>query len=80
MPFTDTEIVLKNYLQPLKRLVIAEQTNFAAVTQKTENSGESSGGSLARLRETARFCEFGELKTVTGSEAYMIQLRFIAGL
>ena len=37
MPFRDIETVLENYLQPRKRLVIAEQTKFVAITQKTEN-------------------------------------------
>ena len=77
MPFKDIATVLENYLQPRKRLVIAEQTKFVAITQK---NGESSGDFLARLREAARFCEFANLKTVADPEAYMIRLRFIAGI
>ena len=68
--------VLENYLQPRKKLVIAEQTTFVAITQKM---GESSGDFLARLRDAARF-EFSDLKTVADPEAHMIRLQFIAGL
>ena len=46
MAFNEIETVLENYLQPRKRLVIAEQTNFVAITQR---NGESSGDFLARL-------------------------------
>ena len=75
--FNGIETVLENYLQPRKRLVIAEQTKFVAITQR---NGESSGDFLARLKEAARYCEFGNLKTIADPEAYMIRLRFIAGL
>ena len=77
MAFNENETVLENYLQPRKRLVIAEQTKFVAVAQR---NGESSGDFLARLKEAARYCEFGNLKTIADPEAYMIRLRFIAGL
>ena len=60
-----------------ERLVIAEQTKFAAITQR---NGESSGDFLARLNEAARYCEFGNFKTIADPEAYVIRLRFIAGL
>ena len=76
MPFTD-ETVLKNYLQPRERLVIAQQSKFVAITRR---NGESFGDFLAKLRESSRFCEFGKLKTVDDQEAYMIQLRFHHGL
>ena len=77
MAFNEIETVLESYLQPRKRLVIAEQTKFVAITQR---KGESSGDFLARLKEAARYCEFGNLKTIADPEAYMIRLRFIAGL
>ena len=77
MGFNEIETVLENYLQPRKRLVNAEQTQFVAVTQR---NGESSGDNLARLKEAARYCEFGNLKTVADPEAYMTRLRLIAGL
>ena len=77
MAFNKIEPVLENYLQPRKRLVIAEQTKFVAITQR---NGESSGDFLARLKEAARYCELGNLKTIADPEAYMIRLRFIAGL
>ena len=77
MAFNEIETVLENYLQPRKRLFIAEQTKFVAITQR---NGESSGDFLSRLKEAARYCEFGNLKTIADPEAYMIRLRFIAGL
>ena len=77
MAFNEIETVLENYLQPTKRLVIAEQTKYVAITQ---GNRESSGDFLARLKEAARYHEFGNLKTVADPEAYMIRLRFIAGL
>ena len=40
LAFNEVETVLANYLQPRKRLVIAEQTRFVAITQR---KGESSG-------------------------------------
>ena len=46
----------------------------------TQRNGESSGDNLSRLKEAARYCEFGNLKTVADPEAYMIRLRLIAGL
>ena len=46
----------------------------------TQRKGESSGDFLARLKEAARYCEFGNLKMVADPEAYLIQLGFIAGL
>ena len=77
MAVRENETVSKKYLQPGKRLVFAEQTKLAAITQK---NGESSGDFLAELREAVRFCEFGKMKTVADPETYLIQLRFFAGL
>ena len=77
MAFNENETLLEIYLQPRKRLVIAEQTKFVAIT---ERNGESSGDFLARLKEAARYCEFGNSKTIAVLEAYMIRLRLIAGL
>ena len=43
MAFNEIETVLEIYLQPRKRLVIAEQTKFVAINQR---NGESSGDFL----------------------------------
>ena len=75
--FNEIETVRENYQQPRKRLAIREQTNFVAITQR---NGESSEGFPARLKEAARYCEFGNLKAFADPEAYMLRLRFIAGL
>ena len=77
MAFNENETLLEIYLQQRKRLVIAEQTKFVAIT---ERNGESSGDFLARLKEAARYCEFSNLKTIAVPEAYMIRLHLIAGL
>ena len=77
MPFKDIEKVLKGYLEPQQRLTVAEQTRFVSIVQ---NRNEAASDFLARLREAARFCEFDQLKTNNDPEAYMIRLRFIAGL
>ena len=77
MAFNEIETVLENYLPARKRLAIAEQTKFVAIKQR---DGESSGDFLARLKEAARYCEFGNLKAIVDPEAYMIRLRLFAGL
>ena len=77
MPVTDIETVSKIYLQPRKRLVIAEQTKFVAITKK---NGESLGDFLPRHREAGRYWFFGKLQAIGDPGAYLIQLRFIAGL
>ena len=46
----------------------------------TQRNGESSKEFLARLKEAARYCEFGNLKMIADLQAYMIPLGFIAGL
>ena len=46
----------------------------------TQRNGESSKEFLARLKEAARYCEFGNLKMIADPQAYMIPLGFIAGL
>ena len=76
MAFNEIETVLENYMQP-RKILIAEQTKFVVITQR---NGESSGDFLARLKEAARYCGFGNLKPIADPEAYMIRLRFIAGL
>ena len=73
----EIETVLEKYLQQRKRQVIAEETKFVAFTQR---NGETSGDFLAPLKEAARYCEFDYLKTIADPEAYMIRLRFSAGI
>ena len=46
----------------------------------TQRNGGSSGDFLAHLKEAARYCDFGNLKTIADPEAYKRRLRFIAGL
>ena len=77
MPFNDIETVLKTYLEPQQRLVMAEQTTFVSLSQMQQ---ETKSDFLARLRETAKHCQFDKLKTATDTSEYMVRLRFIAGL
>ena len=77
MPFKDIETELKKYVEPRKRLTIAEQTKFVSIAQ---HCGESASDFLARLCKAARHCEFDKLKTNADPETYMIKVRFIAGL
>ena len=65
----------KKYLVLRKKLDFAEKTNLTA---KTPRNCESSNVFLPRVLK-ARFCEFVNLKTVDGPDAYMIRHRFIAG-
>ena len=79
MPFKDIEQALKSYLEPQQRLVMAEQTTFVTLVQATQ---ESKADYLARLRESARHCDFDKLKDIADMSVtdYMVRLRFVAGL
>ncbi len=65
------------YLKPQKKLVIAERTKFFGQSQ-TQN--EKVTEFLARLRESAKFCEFDELKKYQSLIEEMIRMGLIAGL
>jgi hypothetical protein len=77
MPFAEINTTLLNYMKPSERLIVAERTIFLSVEQGHE---ENEADFLARLREAARHCKFGQLKTCDDPEAELIRLRFIAGL
>ena len=75
--FQNIEDILRKYLEPQQRLTIAEQSKFM---QQVQPKDESNSDYLASLREMAKHCEFGKLRTVADTEEYMVRLRFIAGL
>ena len=59
-------------------------TNFCQTDKirgnDTKEGEEEPDEFLASLREATTLCEFGELTTVADPEAFLIQVRFIAGL
>ena len=59
LKFAEIEEMLKKYLEPQQRLTIAEQSRFMQLVQPRE---ESTSDYLARLRETAKHCEFQKLR------------------
>jgi hypothetical protein len=59
MKFAEIEVAITKYLAPEKRLVIAERTNFFNTRQI---QCEKINDYLARLRESARHCEFDDFK------------------
>ncbi len=69
MTFKNIEKVLKGYLEPQQSMTVAEQTRFVSIVQ---DRNEAASDFLARLRETARFCEFDHLKTNNIPVAYLI--------
>ena len=77
LKFQNIEDILRKYLEPQQRLTIAEQSKFM---QQVQPKDESNSDYLASLREMAKHCEFGKLRTVADTEEYMVRLRFIAGL
>ena len=77
MPFADIEQAITSYLQPEKRLLIAERTKFYDERQKpTETITEF----VARLREKSKFCEFDELKKAKSPQEEMIKMATVAGM
>ena len=64
------------YIEPKKRLVIADRTNFLSIKQ---NEGESYKDFLSRLNEASVLCKWEELKSGDPADE-MIKLKFIEGL
>ena len=77
MEFVDIEAAISGYLQPKKRLVVAERSAFFSVTQE---SGENVCMFITRLRKAAQYCSFNSLKTSSDPEEEMIRMALIAGL
>ena len=67
---------IDDYIQPRKRLVIADRTNFFQLHQ---NDGESEVDFLSRINEASIHCNWNDLKNKEPSEE-LIKLRFISGL
>ena len=73
MSFDDINVVLKDYLTPRKKLVIAERSQFFEAKQL---DGECAAGYIQRLRKMSQYCEFDKLS----GEEDVVKLKFISGL
>lgn len=80
MPFEDIRKKILSHVQPKKKLVIAERTNFMSLRQEaTENVAQY----MRRLRGAAVHCDFNSLndpKALQTGEDDLIQMRLIDGL
>lgn len=77
MPFADIQTAIQAYVQPKKKLVIAERSSFNAMRQAPE---ESVVDFVARLRHGARYCDFEKLKVVTDPCEELIRVALVSGL
>ena len=78
MKWVDIKSSILSYLEPKKRLLIAERTTFMAMKQ---SEAESVAGFAARLREQVMVCKFDEFKEDNSNPAeQLIKMRLIAGL
>ena len=75
--FKDIEEKLIRYLQPQKKLVIAERTKFFSMKQEEK---ESIPDYIVKMKKAVRYCEFDELKTSTDPVEEMLRVAIIAGL
>ena len=77
MKWDDIKAAIKNFLEPKKKLLIAERTIFMQMKQESETIGEFA----ARLREQAVKCEFESFKDPTANPSEeLTKMRLIAGI
>ena len=77
LKWTEIKTAIKNFLEPKKKLLIAERTTFMQMKQESNSVGEFA----ARLREQAVKCEFDSFKNSTADPAEeLTKMRLIAGL
>ena len=74
--FADIKKAIFAYLEPAKRLILADRTNFL---QMVQDSGETVVDFLARLNEASSLCQWETLSPKTATQE-LVKLRFIAGL
>jgi len=80
MAFADIKALIVAQLQPHKRLVVAERTQFMAMLQ---SEGETVQEYVHRLRHGAKHCAFDKLCAVGAHQSVedeLIQVRLIAGM
>ena len=74
--FGDIKKAIDEYVEPRKRLLIADRTHYLSITQ---DPGESEVDFLSRLNEAAQLCKWDSLKKQDPTEE-LVKLSFIAGL
>ncbi|MEE4247258.1 MAG: retroviral-like aspartic protease family protein, partial [Kangiellaceae bacterium] len=80
MNFSEIRKLILEKIQPKKKLVIAERSNFMSLRQ---DSGEPAQKFAQRLRDAARHCEFNKLNAEDShqtAEDELIQTMLISGL
>ena len=80
MNFEEIKNLVLEKLQPKKKLVIAERTQFLSMRQ---TEAEDVRDYVHRLRNGARFCDFhklGAANTTQSAEDELLQMRLIDGL
>ena len=75
-PFSEIKRVIKQYIEPTKRLEIADRTNFMLLKQE---NNESEVDFWSRLNEASVHCNWNNLKS-SDPCTELVKLRFIAGL
>ena len=76
LTFSTIKKAVEEYIEPRKRLIIADRTQFL---QMKQNAGESEVDFLTRLNDASTHCNWDSLKMEKPSEE-LVKLRFIAGL
>ena len=74
--FAELETVIKKYLKPETRLVMAERARFFNITQGDHSIAEF----IVALRAGAQHCKFNELKAHDDPHEEMIKMRLVSGL
>jgi hypothetical protein len=74
--FASIKKAIEDYIEPRKRLIIADRTNFLQLTQ---NQGESVVDFLSRINDASVHCYWDSLAT-EGPNNELVKLRFIAGV
>ena len=77
MKFLEIKQLILNTIRPKKKLVIAERTKFLSIKQE---SSENIIDYYQRLRDAAKFCDFGNLGNNMPKEDELIIMRLIGGL
>jgi len=77
LPFLEIKKKVDEFLEPTKKLVVAERAQFYARRQMI---GENVSQFVVALRKAAENCEFEKLKDVIDPSQEMIKMGLIAGL
>ena len=75
--FEDLSKKVEEFLEPKKKLVVAERAKFY---ERKQQSGENVSQFVAALRKAAVSCDFACLKTANDPNEVMVKMGLIAGL